>query len=105
MSDSSAPCIWCPDRREILRSQFDEHVDREHPELSDPRQAASCWSQGEVCTPDGTLRKIACGRARHRWGKHRNRGVRWSCPPRCGCIRHARERDAEARRINDKRQP
>lgn len=59
---------------------------------TDPRNSSSCWSRAEVCTPDSTIRTVACGRGRHRWGKHRNRHVRWSCPPRCGCVRHARKR-------------
>lgn len=84
-------CIWCPGRPSIPASQFDEHVDRAHPSLSDPRQSTSCWSHGQVSTPDGLIHEIACGRGRHRWGKHRNRQVRWACPPRCGCIRHARK--------------
>ena len=24
----------------------------------------------------------------YRWGRHRNRHVRWRCPTNCGCIRH-----------------
>jgi hypothetical protein len=83
-------CIWCSDRRKIPSSQFDEHVARIHPSVSDPRHSTSCWSSAEVGTPDAVIRTIACGRGRHRWGKHRNRQVRWTCPPRCACIRHAR---------------
>lgn len=55
----------------------------------DPRDSPHCWSRAEVCTPDAVIRDIACGRGRHRWGKHRNRHVRWTCPRRCGCVRHA----------------
>lgn len=51
-------CVWCPDHPDIPASQFDEHLDRMHPSISDPRNSTSCWSHGEVCTPDGTLREI-----------------------------------------------
>jgi hypothetical protein len=91
-------CIWCPDRPEIPSGEFDAHVDRMHPEVSDPRNSTSCWSRAEVCTPDAVIHEIACGRGRHRWGKHRNRHVRWACPPRCGCIRHARKRQSKEAR-------
>lgn len=55
----------------------------------DPRASPHCWSTAEVTTPDAVIHTLACGRGRHRWGQHRNRHVRWSCPPRCRCIRHA----------------
>lgn len=58
----------------------------------DPRDSPYCWSQAEVCTPDAVIHDVACGRGRHWWGKHRNRHVRWACPRRCSCIRHARKR-------------
>jgi hypothetical protein len=57
--------------------------------ITEAADSPSCWSQAEVMTPDAILHKIACGRPRHRWGKHRNRHVVWSCPPRCICIRHS----------------
>lgn len=83
-------CIWCPERPRIPASQFEEHLARVHPSISDPRTSTHCWSSAEVDTPDAVIRKIACGRGRHRWGKHRNGDVRWACPPHCGCARHAR---------------
>lgn len=95
MAETSTVCIWCPDRPEIPSGQFNEHVDRMHPSISDARNSAHCWSKAEVGTPDAVIREIACSRGRHRWGKHRNRHVRWACPRRCGCIRHARKRDEE----------
>lgn len=81
-------CIWCPNHPTIPAREFDAHLDSAHPEISDPRASDSCWSRAEVCTPDAVIHEIACGRGRHRWGKHRNRQARWSCPPRCGCVRH-----------------
>ena len=96
MTDTNEICIWCPGRPRIPAADFDAHLDRQHPELSDPAQSTSCWSRAEVCTPDAVIRTIACGRGRHRWGKHRNDDVRWSCPPRCGCIRHPRLRQESA---------
>lgn len=60
--------------------------------VDDPRDSPYCWSSAEVGTPDAAIRTIACARGRHWWGKHRNRHVRWTCPPRCSCIRHARKR-------------
>ncbi|MET9096205.1 hypothetical protein ABZX72_29420 [Streptomyces cyaneofuscatus] len=54
---------------------------------TDPRQSSRCWSTAEVGT-GLTPHLIPCTRGRHRWGKHRNRAVRWACPPYCGCIRH-----------------
>ena len=92
MPESLETCIWCPGMPKVPASQFDEHLDSVHPEISDPRNSTSCWSHAEVCTPDGTIREIACGRGRHRWGKHRNRDARWACPPRCGCVRHVRRK-------------
>lgn len=92
MSEALDTCIWCPDRRKVPRSEFDAHLAREHPSISDPRNSTSCWSRAELGTPDGVIHEIACGRGRHRWGKHRNRQVRWSCPRRCGCVRHASKR-------------
>lgn len=89
-------CIWCFDHRPIPSSEFDEHLNREHPELSDPRNSTSCWSRAEVCTPDGAIQEIACGRGRHRWGKHHNRHARWTCPPRCGCVRHSKRTKEKA---------
>lgn len=56
--------------------------------VDDPRDCTYCWSRAEVTTPDAIIRSIACGRGRHRWGRHRNDHVRWTCPPRCGCVRH-----------------
>ncbi|MEU1496093.1 hypothetical protein [Streptomyces sp. NPDC005732] len=84
-------CIWCPGRPEIPRSRFDEHVSRAHPSVSDPRTHANCWSRGEVTSPDGVIHEIACARGRHWWGRHRNRSMRWPCPPRCCCVRHVRK--------------
>lgn len=55
---------------------------------TDPSQSDHCWSMAEVCTPDATIHDVACGRGRHRWGKHRNRQIAWSCPPLCACARH-----------------
>jgi hypothetical protein len=94
MAEPTEICIWCPDQPSIPASQFDAHFDREHPAVSDPRNSPSCWSRAEVSTPDGTIHGIACGRGRHWWGRHRNRHVRWVCPARCGCVRHARKRVA-----------
>jgi hypothetical protein len=90
MATYPAICIWCPDRPEIPSGEFNAHVDRMHPEISDARNSAHCWSVAEIGTPDAVIHEVACGRGRHRWGKHRNRHVRWACPPRCGCVRHAR---------------
>jgi hypothetical protein len=92
MTEPLEICIWCPDRPMIPTSRFDEHIDRMHPSVSDPRASTSCWSRAVVCTPDAVIHTIACGRGRHRWGKHRNSSVRWGCPRRCSCIRHARKR-------------
>lgn len=58
--------------------------------IDDPRHSPHCWSSAEVGTPDAVIRNVACSRKRHRWGKHRNRHVRWACPPRCSRIRHPR---------------
>lgn len=57
--------------------------------VTDPRNSPHCWSVAEVGTPDGTIRELACGRRRHRWGRHTNRHVTWKCPKRCACVRHA----------------
>lgn len=97
MSESLDICIWCPDRPKIPSSEFDEHVDRMHPSVSDPRKHTSCWSKAEVGTPDAVIHEIACSRGKHRWGKHRNRHVRWACPRRCGCVRHASKRGESVR--------
>ncbi|GGW82004.1 hypothetical protein GCM10010340_69990 [Streptomyces griseoloalbus] len=89
MTEPVSICIWCPDRPNIPSSEFDAHVGRMHPSVSDPRNSTSCWSRAEVDTSDGIIREVACGRGRHRWGKHRNGNVQWACPPRCCCVRHA----------------
>lgn len=65
--------------------------------ITDPRKSRSCWSAGEVTTPDGVVRQIACGRGRHRWGRHRNREATWRCPKGCLCVRHASLRQASKR--------
>lgn len=57
---------------------------------TDPRDSPECWSRAEVMTPDAIIRKISCGRKRHRWGRHSNDNVTWKCPKNCGCVRHAK---------------
>lgn len=91
MTDTDETCIWCPGCPRIPAAEFDAHLNRTHPELSDPARSDSCWSRAEITTPDGLIHDIACARGRHRWGKHRNRHVKWPCPPRCTCIRHPRK--------------
>jgi hypothetical protein len=90
MTEQQETCIWCPGHPTIPASQFDEHLTRTHPSIPDPHNATPCRSRAEIDTPDGVIRDIACGRASHRWGKHRNADVRWACPPHCTCVRHTR---------------